>query len=583
MKEPRGSKRSSGLSMFTQDSWAGSSKGSKGKPGDRIEELLGSVVGIVAHFMWVGPRPLNLCGCHELDLIVLLARLAGLMGARVNRIIGLPAFYGLCWTNAFLVAGTSILVTANQYAPRSADPTHPGLERLTFPFVVALSSTTVLVGTLLFWRLLTSERRVADESTSAIANTRGRLRKRLDDMKVSMAALVPEQARAEIAIVSQEANVLWTQRGHEATDGALVLLTPSFWADEQSERERLAAFVHEAGHVAAGDVATFRRLWTCTQVLAPAAAALLLFNVVSVVIRGGLSRVPGYSNYLFAEAMGLLGLLVSWSALLCARELQADAFAADAMGEKASIRGFLVRRVKGREAEKLAPRHRLYRWLVQPDLAWRATLPALRGELGVRVEVGLSLGMVAAAVSGFWFAGLVSIFPGFDFAFWILNAGLLIVLAWLTFQFSWGLAHASRGNQSTAKWLLSMTRFGGVALLPLTLALGLAKVTVQTKAGLPIRDLVLVVGGFYAATLLAQTLGTVAEGLDARAGRERPSIPSFVVSALVHFGTLALLSIITVFTLPDPLNMYCGVALGVLACLLAASISRTLPPTRKAQ
>jgi len=456
---------------------------------------------------------------------------------RADWFVELRPFYQLCWVNWALAAAVLVMIVGNSFAPRNTlDTADAKLRVVPTSLIVADASAALVVAGVLATFGSRARRKDRDLEQDARTHTTGRLRKRLDAWRAQLDAILPHEARAEFAVAPGSASVMWTHRARASRKGAperepLVLLTPSFWSEDQPEAELTAAFAHEAGHVAAADVETFKRLWWCSLALGSVAPLLYVVPLARVLLAGGGARIPSFWNFQLAGAIGILAVVASWSALLCAREIQADAYAVDIMGNAAPMRAFLARRAEQRGGETLTLAGRAWRWLVQPDLAWRATLPALAGDLGTRVEACLGFALGATVVNTGWTAALLSILPHAKVPAAVFLLVGLGYVTWLAFQFSWWRANAAaRARQRTTSLLGAWVRF----TTPATVLALLVLLVIQSGPhgnldghdghGVVVGSTFLVLLGFQATTMTVVLLGNLAHGIDALRGRRRPTV-----------------------------------------------------------
>lgn len=460
---------------------------------------------------------------------------------RSDRFLELRPFYHLCWVNWGLTAAISVMLTGNGYASRNTlVPSDAKLREVPMGLIAAIGMAMGLIAGIVLYMNMRARRRDASIEHVSLKQTTGRLRRRLDEWKSKLTQLVPPEARAEIAIAPGASNVMWTQRSNEARgEGPLILLTSAFWSEDQPEPELTAAFAHEAGHVAAGDVITFKRLWWSSVALWIGAPLLLAIVVIRLVVAGGGDRWMSFVNFFVAALIGLLATLASWSALLCAREIQADAFATDVMRDAGPIRAFLVRRAIARASETVRWRERVWRWIVQPDLKWRATLPALQGTIGGRISACLGFSMGAAVINGAWASALLSIFPYCATPSLLLLTLVIGYVAWLAFQFSWWRAQAAARFKtswlSTVQSWITFT-FPATALV-LTALLVMQSGRNGNLAGSsgvgvdPWRTL-LVVTGVQACTLCIVAFGATAHAADCLGRRVYPTIRGSTIAGV---------------------------------------------------
>jgi Zn-dependent protease with chaperone function len=241
---------------------------------------------------------------------------------------------------------------------------------------------------------------------------------------------------------------------------AIVAMSAGFWATYQESPDLIdAAVAHEAGHVAARDVEQFLQLRYYMRVLAIMAVVTACWVIVSS---------QHWRLMLVTVAvvvLASLGVGLSWSGLLVARELQADVYATEVLGTNDAIRQLLLSQLAQRARDTRGLRDRLLNWLIQPDLKWRAELPGVAGMLGAGVELKLGLGFAASIAAGTAAVSLLSGFTGESpnsaevSGFFTWMAFYAVVLAYM---FLWGRSRdiGGRGIASLRKNLASLVRFG---------------------------------------------------------------------------------------------------------------------------
>lgn len=291
------------------------------------------------------------------------------------------------------------------------------------------------------------------------ATERPRMKAKLDGLRAKLRQFTADNS-AELVMVPGSAIVLSTLR---SDSNPIVEMSAGFWSTYSESPSMVeAAIAHEAGHIVARDVEIFKRLVSLMKVLASIAVAAVAWSPVALWLAPQTERSSVlYEAFFLSQTIVLLiGVALLWSALLIAREIQADAYAAQLLGNEEPIRDLLSRQLERRETQFQVPSplRRLVTWLIQPNLRWRATLPGLRGNLGSRVE--LKVGIASACVlntaitaRGGW-AGVET-----DPAQWIhyvaafLDGILVIVFYfyfWLTYKFFWSRNRSLGGRQLRA-------------------------------------------------------------------------------------------------------------------------------------
>ncbi len=395
-----------------------------------------------------------------------------------DRFAELRPFYQLC--------GLGLLLTA-----------------LNFTLVLWLLGGAVTAGVCTFgalalwWRWRRGEQRELEQRLArASASERPRLKTRLDALRARLRQFAGDEA-AQLVLVPDPAVVLATVRSQRAP---LVEMTAGFWTTYSDAPDIVeAALAHEAGHVAARDVELFQRMlgmmrglvyaFPLVNVLLP-----LVFSVQALGEQGwswdSLQRLNG-GNLLRAWGgslwMGLyftvpmaagpaLAVAFAWSALLLARELQADAFAVAVLGSERPVRELLETQLQRRQQQapqRSLPR-RLVTWLIQPDLRWRSTLPALQGQLGPRVELLLGIasgGFLLSAVGTAFFVALHRGGRGQAVFMLLVSLGVLGWLSWISYALFWARSRmeADRGARGLLSGVGSVLRFSLAQLSVLAL------------------------------------------------------------------------------------------------------------------
>jgi hypothetical protein len=194
--------------------------------------------------------------------------------------------------------------------------------------------------------------------------------------------------------------------------------------------------------------------------------SLLVLDGGSLLEMGGRLLSMGLYFTVPMAAGPALAVAFAWSALLVARELQADAFAVAVLGSEHPVRALLQAQLQRRQqqAPQRSPLRRLATWLIQPDLRWRATLPALQGQLGPRIELLLGLasgGFLLSSVGTAFFVALHRSSKGGGVLMLLVSLGVWVWLSWISYALFWGRGRtqADRGIRDLLSGLGSVVRF----------------------------------------------------------------------------------------------------------------------------
>jgi Zn-dependent protease with chaperone function len=383
-----------------------------------------------------------------------------------DRFTELRPFYQLC--------GLGLLLTA-----------------LNFTLVLWLLGGAVTAGVCTFgalalwWRWQRGQQRELEQRLArASASERPRLKTRLDALRTRLRQFAGDEA-AHLVLVPDPAVVLATVRSRRAP---LVEMTAGFWTTYADAPDIVeAALAHEAGHVAARDVELFQRMLGMMRGLVYAFPLLnlllpLAFAALALREQGwswdnlrGLSGGDLLGMWGRLLRMGLqftgplaagpaLAVAFAWSALLLARELQADAFAVAVLGSERPVRELLETQLQRRQqqAPQRSLSRRLVTWLIQPDLRWRSTLPALQGQLGPRIELLLGIasgGFLLSSVGTAFFVALHR--GGQGLSMLLVSLGVLSWLSWISYALFWGRSRmeADRGVRGLLSGVGSVLRF----------------------------------------------------------------------------------------------------------------------------
>jgi Zn-dependent protease with chaperone function len=395
-----------------------------------------------------------------------------------DRFIELRPFYQLC--------GLGLLLTA-----------------LNFALGLWLMGGAVLAGVYAIgalavagWWQRKQRRELEQRLARASASERPRLKSRLDALRTRLRQFSGDEA-AQLVLVPDPAVVLATVRSRRAP---LVEMTAGFWTTYSDAPEVVeAALAHEAGHVAARDVELFQNMlgmmrglmyaFPLLNVLLPLVGmALTLRNQgdswysLLVLDGGSLLQIGrqwlslGLTFTIPMAAGPALAVAFAWSALLVARELQADAFAVAVLGSEHPVRALLQSQLQRRQqqAPQRSPLRRLATWLIQPDLRWRSTLPALQGQLGPRVELLLGLasgGFLLSSVGTALFVALHRGAKGQEVLVLLVSLGVWVWLSWISYALFWGRSRtqADGSPRNLLSGLGSVVRFSLAQLSVLAL------------------------------------------------------------------------------------------------------------------
>lgn len=467
-----------------------------------------------------------------------------------SRLRELRSFYVLGWANWVLSAALLGLLIGNAFAERTDVGNRiaviAGLQPAPILATLTMLVSVCLVALLRYRATRERERRRSD---AARARSTGRLRRKLKAWEGFLAEVLGA-GPVDVLVRPGESSVMWTERSQERP---AVVLTTSFWTAAAGRTDDLrAGLAHEAGHIAARDVELFHRLLACQW-------ALGVVGVFAVALRLALALGPlpaGLSTLAFFGmqiTLGAAGVLACWSALVMARETQADAFAADVVGADHVTR-FLLQVHRARDGERLRLTARLWRYLIQPDLGWRATLPALRGDVGARIEIQLGVAITATVTMGWWvatFLGLYEALHGYDIVMFVPVVAFLAVVA---YSFGWWRAHdpgrraKAVGRVARSALMLCLSAFLVVfSAVFLQLAVGgnLAGAQASLLEGLLAT---VAMGLIFAASLAILLLfGIAGHSLDSMRGRPAPSGGSALLAVACVSAPVGVAVLIAVF------------------------------------
>ncbi|UJR84193.1 M48 family metalloprotease [Sandaracinus amylolyticus] len=463
----------------------------------------------------------------------------------VNRFRELTSFYALAWTNWALTTAFLALLVGNTFAERTeVGPRTAIIEGLPpLPIATTLLVLFAVLAVALA-RQRAQHRRERERDEAARARTSERLRKKLAEWE----AFVAERAGAEnarVVVRPSDASVMWTaSSGTLGAGKPCIVVTSAFWAGLARDEDKLrAAMAHEAGHVAARDVELFHWLLACEWALAVVGAVVLSLRIALYPLLTSSRPIGSLLFFVLQTALGAFGVLACWSALLKARELQADAFAADVLGTSESMQAFLRDRLAAREREALPWSQRAWRALVQPALAWRATLPALRGEIGGSIELQLGLATTATIVTGWWVATFLARYAALEgYDLW-LYAPIVVGVAAAGYLFGWWRAHDASGVRPLGAAIRSCVVFLAPSVVLVPASMGLLQLTTGGSLAAPGSGL----GAQLVATIIAGivvcglegffvAIGVAGHALDALRARPSPTVTSAAATMVACVG-----------------------------------------------
>ncbi|OJT23822.1 hypothetical protein BO221_17805 [Archangium sp. Cb G35] len=457
--------------------------------------------------------------------------------------VELGPFYQLCWLGLLFVLLNLLFVLWMISVGLLVALWGPG-PSYGHPAAIALTGG-LLVLFLMAWRFIHERQKGGQQARAARGSTsvRPRLQSRFDALRDKLREFSGD-ASARLVLTPETAVVLSTVRSkHEP----LVEVTAGFWSTYASTPHLMdAAVAHEAGHIAARDVERFLRMLSLMRTL------VWFFLPVAAVLAGSAT-----TSFELIKLLGVgLALALAWSALLVAREVQADVFAVKVLGDRRPLESLLERQRSLRAAQSggRALSQRLRTWLLQPNLRWRATLPALRGHLGGRVEA--KLGLATAAFIGISYYGTefvtLVLLENHALRSWTLRV-MGVWIAWISYHFLWSRSRALGNEDPGARptGLLSLLSF----CLPGLAFLWVSGVFLKVTTGTPFVESTVTALHFVKDLLVRAVLlwatGKVALVSARERRRERPSLPRAVLSllgiVLLVMGVLFAVSLVSGF------------------------------------
>jgi Zn-dependent protease with chaperone function len=288
---------------------------------------------------------------------------------------------------------------------------------------------------------------------------------------------------ANLLVIPGNRSAAWTLR---SKDSPLVVFTSVLWTQNTGTDTLELILAHEAGHIQAGDVEKFKALSRLTAVILVALGLLLVTGLVITASRIGKPfALSSFMTLISVILLSTLSILAGWSSLLCVRELEADAFAAQTIGNSQRVSDFLAARqtvtLSGSGFYRII--YQYWRQLIQPNLTWRSTLPGLSGEPGKRIDYSMGLSLLGTLLlwccNMFFLEDLISS-TKVDWGFFLFLAGLTVI--WLLFQsfkYLW-----SRFNTVSARSIINRALVIGRFILPsIPIVIGLLFVLRQLSSG----------------------------------------------------------------------------------------------------
>ena len=274
------------------------------------------------------------------------------------------------------------------------------------------------------------------------AAERPRVKSKLDILRAKLRVFTGDNA-SQLVMVPDPAIVLSTIR---SDSHPIVEMSTGFWSTYlRSPALVEAAVAHEAGHIVARDVETFKHLTNLMKVLV---LGVFMASILLLVLPAEKSLAMFVGTVIFSG----LALALAWSALLVARELQADAYAARVLGTEDTIRALLRSQLERREAQskRRSLWQRLMTWLIQPNLRWRTTLPALIGHPGSRVEIKLGVATAGFLVAMFMTPSMISglrVPQAWDYVVYTIVLLTSLFYFWIAYRFFWSRNRATGGGK----------------------------------------------------------------------------------------------------------------------------------------
>jgi Zn-dependent protease with chaperone function len=298
--------------------------------------------------------------------------------------VELEPFYALAWLGTAVSAASLALCMALTLV----DHVGSGIAALAS---VGAAAALVASALLFFAR---AQRRGSELEGTARAGESQRLAGRLAPMRARLRAFAGDAV--DLRVVPAGGVNVWTERSRGT---GLVFLSTAMWARYADTAELDAALAHEAGHVRARDVETFQRLLSAQRALILVGPIVALTVAVRSALSASPLALPSFVFLFVVLGACALGAASAWSALICARELSADAFAAHMLGGDGALRAYFETQIAARKAAgaRTGLASRAWRWFVQPALSWRTTLPARSGVVGARIEVSLAFALATFA------------------------------------------------------------------------------------------------------------------------------------------------------------------------------------------
>lgn len=306
-----------------------------------------------------------------------------------------------------------------------------------------------------------------DEVTAGLWNFRDRLRRYTGNNE------------SDIKLMHGNAVVAWTAKSREKP---LVFISTGFllkYTQKGTENESDVVLAHEAGHINAGDVEFFHAMMNVIKTILIFLLLSLVLDPVFLFAAKNPGAVKYYAYIIAIPLFSLLFLFSSWSALLNARELHSDAFAADCVGQ-GRVEEYFLKTVNVAAKELFI--RKIIRMAIQPASKWRRKIPALENRTGAKIEIfsgGIIVGLFLQAVfialinEGLLENTKLSIFSFFGYII-PLSAGFIAFI--ISYVFLWHRNYSLRNDKySLAKKLFVCAKFSIIGLSVWVIALVLLR------------------------------------------------------------------------------------------------------------
>jgi Zn-dependent protease with chaperone function len=444
--------------------------------------------------------------------------------------------------------------------------------------------------------LFRKKARTAQSDMEAVArrSETDQLRRKLDIVR-DKARRLSNVGNLDVLLVPGRDVSAWVARSRHR---ALIQLTSAFWSLYQGSPELEGAMAHEAGHVVARDVEHFHGLYYLVGIVGGAWTLFVPVALGVLVFLGGSEA--ALSLLTVAGTMGFSAMAIAgtWSALLVARELQADAFAVNALGDAERVKTFLQRQqeLRLKEGARPSPLKAAWRWLIQPDLAWRMSFPVLHGTIGARVELMLGFGVFGVLMVPLWSVLLATgvlenkaagptpsqaqLSPA-----WLVVLAAALALLWIVYQFLW-YRNRSAGRDlrllhSLGTWARLSLPSVALSVLLLLVLNSIRSATAEGGAKLGPVGWLLAVTALPLIWLVLWAAATLAMVWEGRRGATRPGVPH-ALAALAAVLVAGVVGTTVLFMLVDrDSSSKLGTAGSFVAGFFAAALAMGLWGHRK--